>query len=63
MFPRSGAAEASKYQLMIRFVAGVPDGHVPEKTMVCLQDVVRPGTHLPHNPDHALHPFVLVPRA
>ena len=30
MFPQSGAAEASKDQIIIQVVPGVPDGHVPE---------------------------------
>ena len=42
MFPRSGAAEALKDQVMIRVVPGVLDGHVPEETTVRLQDVVHP---------------------
>ena len=58
MFPQSGSAEAPKDQVMIRVLPWVPDIHVPEETTVRLQDVVRPGPHLPHNPNHAPHPFV-----
>ena len=60
MFPQSGAAEALKYQAMIRVVPGVLDGHVPEETTVCLQNVVHPGPHLHHNIYHAPHLFISV---
>ena len=63
MFPHSGAAEAPKDQVMIQVVPGVQDGHVPKETTVRLQDVVRPGPHLPTNTKHDLHPFFLVPGA
>ena len=44
---------------MIQVVTGVPVGHFPEETTVRIQDVVRPGPHLPHHLEHAPHPFVL----
>ena len=61
MFPQSDAAEAPKDQVMIQVVHGVPDGHVPDNMTVRIQDVVRPGPHLPHHSDHDPHPLVLVP--
>ena len=61
MFPQSGAAEAPKDKEMIRVVPMVQYEHAPEEMTVCLQDVVRPGPHLPNNPEHAPHPFVSVP--
>ena len=63
MLPQSCATEAPKDQVMIRVVPGVLDRHVPEETMVRLQDVVHPGPHLSHNIDHAPHLFILVPGA
>ena len=61
MFPQSDAAEAPKDQVMIQVVPGVSDRHVPDNMTVRIQDVVRPGPHLPHHSDHDPHPLVLVP--
>ena len=63
MFPQSGDAEAPNDQVMIRVVPGVQDGHVPKDTTVRLQDIVRPVPHLHPHPEHAPHPFFLVPGA
>ena len=61
MFPQSGAAEAPKDQAMVRVVPRVPYENSPEEMTFCIQDVFRPGTHLPNNNEYSLHPFVLVP--
>ena len=63
MFPQSGTAEAPKDQVMIQVVTEFLYGHITEETTVRIQDVVRPGPHLPHHLEHAPHPFILVPRA
>ena len=63
MLPHGGAAEALKDQVMIQVLPGVLDGHVTEKIMVHIQDIVRPDPHLSHNLDHASNPFISVPGA
>ena len=59
MFPHSGTAEAPRDQVMIQVVTGFLDGHVTEETTVRIQDIVRPGPHLPHHIEHDLHTIFL----
>ena len=34
VFPQGGAAEASKDQIMVRVMPGVPDRYIPKETMI-----------------------------
>ena len=39
----------------------VPDRHIPEETKICPQDLTRPGTQLPPQPDHDPCPTIPTP--
>ena len=59
VIPPGSAVEAPHDHIVVGVLPGVPDGNVPEHTVVCPDNIIRPGTHILSLVEHAPGPTIM----